>query len=64
MIKLRPCHDFVFRNCFTGYELVDWLIQKSEVPDRAHGVVLGRELLDQGIIKHGTLKRPRILAVH
>lgn len=54
LIKLRPCHDFVFRNCFTGYELVDWLIQKSEVPDRAHGVVLGRELLDQGIIKHVT----------
>jgi len=43
----------VYRNCFTGRELVDWLIQNGEVSDRGQGVILGRELLDQGIIKHG-----------
>ena len=32
---------------------MDWLIQSSEVSDRAQGVALGRELLDQEIIKHG-----------
>lgn len=53
LIKSRPCHDFVYRNCFTGRELVDWLIQNGEVSDRGQGVILGRELLDQGIIKHG-----------
>ncbi|KAJ7382104.1 hypothetical protein OS493_036943 [Desmophyllum pertusum] len=54
LIKSRPCHDFVYRNCFTGCELVDWLIQSSEVSDRVQGVALGRELLDQEIIKHVT----------
>ena len=53
LIKSRPCHDFVYRNCFTGCELVDWLIQNAEVADRGQGVLLGRELLKQGIIKHG-----------
>ena len=53
LIKSRPCHDFVYRNCFTGRELVDWLIENSEVSDREQGVILGRELLDQGIIKYG-----------
>ena len=32
---------------------MDWLIQHGEVSDRAQGVLLGRELLDQAIIKHG-----------
>lgn len=54
LIKSRPCHDFVHRNCFTGRELVDWLIQNGEVSDRGQGLILGRELLDQGIIKHVT----------
>ena len=53
LIKSRPCHDFVYRKCFTGRELVDWLIQNGEVSDRGQGLILGRELLDQGIIKHG-----------
>ena len=53
LIKSRPCHDFVYRNCFTGCELVDWLIQNGEVSDRSQGVLLGRDLLDQAIIKHG-----------
>lgn len=54
LIKSRPCHDFVYRNCFTGCELVDWLIQNGEVSDRSQGVLLGRDLLDQAIIKHVT----------
>ncbi|XP_068750320.1 DEP domain-containing mTOR-interacting protein-like isoform X1 [Montipora capricornis] len=54
LIKLTPCHDFVYRSCFTGLELVDWLIQNGEVPDRGQAVLLGRELLDQAIIKHVT----------
>lgn len=54
LIKLRPCHDFVYRNCFTGCELVDWLLQNHEVNDRVQGVLLGRELLEQTIIKHVT----------
>lgn len=32
---------------------MDWLIQTGEVSDRVQGVLLGRELLDQSIIKHG-----------
>lgn len=53
LIKLRPCHDFMHRSCFTGLELVDWLIQNGDVSHRGQAVLLGRELLDQGIIKHG-----------
>lgn len=54
LIKLRPCHDFMHRSCFTGLELVDWLIQNGDVSHRDQAVLLGRELLDQGIIKHVT----------
>lgn len=55
LIKLRPCHDFMHRSCFTGLELVDWLIQNGDVSHRDQAVLLGRELLDQGIIKHGKI---------
>ena len=43
------------RSCFTGLELVDWLIQNGDVSHRDQAVLLGRELLDQGIIKHGKI---------
>ena len=32
---------------------MDWLIQSGEVTDRTQGLILGKELLDQAIIKHG-----------
>lgn len=32
---------------------MDWLIQSGEVIDRTQGLILGKELLDQAIIKHG-----------
>ena len=32
---------------------MDWLIQSGEVTDRIQGLILGKELLDQAIIKHG-----------
>ena len=43
----------MYRSCFTGVELVDWLIQSGEVTDRTQGLILGKELLDQAIMKHG-----------
>lgn len=32
---------------------MDWLIQSGEVTDRTQGLILGKELLDQAVIKHG-----------
>ena len=54
-VKPRQCHDQVYRNCFVSTELVDWLVENGEASDRVHAVMLGRELLDAGLIKHGRL---------
>ena len=40
---------------------MDWLIQSGEVIDRTQGLILGKELLDQAIIKHG---KERLLTMH
>lgn len=53
ILKHQECEDSVYRNCFVGSALVDWMVESGETPDRFGAVMLSRELLELGLIKHG-----------
>ena len=39
--------------CFSGEELVGWLMKLGEVGNADEGVILGQALLENGVIHHG-----------
>ena len=53
LIQDRRYHLQSFKQCFIGRELVDWLITRGEVNTRDEAVVLGTQLLDAGVFRHG-----------
>ncbi|XP_032232127.2 DEP domain-containing mTOR-interacting protein [Nematostella vectensis] len=54
LVKQQQCEDFVYRSCFIGSSLVDWMVERGETNDRFEAVLLGRELLEIGLMKHVT----------
>jgi hypothetical protein len=53
IVRQQECEDSVYRNCFVGSALVDWMVEAGETTDRFGAVMLSRELLELGLIKHG-----------
>lgn len=53
IVKNQECEDYVYRSCFIGSALVDWLVETGQTSDRFEAVMLGRELLELGVMKHG-----------
>lgn len=53
LIKDRRYHLKVYESCFTGNEMVDWLLKKGEVESRAEAVAMMQKLLDHGVLHHG-----------
>ncbi|XP_050402254.1 DEP domain-containing mTOR-interacting protein isoform X2 [Patella vulgata] len=49
----------LYRDAFTGYNFVNWMMENEETYSRDQSVKEGRELLESEIIKHVTLVRPR-----
>lgn len=53
LIKDRRHHLKTYDSCFTGNEMVDWLLKKGEVESRAEAVAMMQKLLDHGVLHHG-----------
>lgn len=53
IVKNQECEDYVYRSCFVGSALVDWMVEVHATNDRFEAIMLGRELLELGLIKHG-----------
>ena len=58
MIKDRKYHLKSYKKSFVGKELVDWLVTNNEALDRQEALKVGRELLEAGVIHHGTKSLP------
>ncbi|XP_020665041.2 DEP domain-containing mTOR-interacting protein [Pogona vitticeps] len=52
LIKDRRYHLRTYPNCFVAKELIDWLIDHKEAPDRETGIRLMQKLMDHYIIHH------------
>ena len=48
------CHSKIYRDVFTGTELIDWLLEVGLANERSEGVVYGRRLLEGAVIEHVT----------
>ena len=46
-----------YTKCFSGEELVGWLVKLEEVGNADEGVILGQALLENGVIHHGECGR-------
>ncbi|KAM3839349.1 DEP domain-containing mTOR-interacting protein-like isoform 2-T2 [Vipera latastei] len=55
LIKDRRYHLRTYPNCFVAKELIDWLIDHKEAPDRETGIRLMQKLMDHDILHHGWL---------
>ena len=53
LIKDRRYHLRTYQACFTGHEMVDWLLKKGEVESRREAVAMMQKLIDNGVIHHG-----------
>ena len=49
---LCSVHSQLYKDVFTGTELVDWLIEVGLAIERSEAVGYGKRLLDGGIIEH------------
>ena len=49
---LCSVHSQLYKDVFTGTELVDWLIEVGLANERSEAVGYGKRLLDGGIIEH------------
>ena len=63
LIKDRRYHLKTYEKCFTGVEMVDWLLKKGEVESRSEAVAMMQKLLDNGVVHHGKLKLTVIISV-
>ena len=45
----------LFRNAFQGCEFVDYLLEQEEITTREEAVLVGRRLLENDTIRHGTV---------
>ncbi|KAM3839350.1 DEP domain-containing mTOR-interacting protein-like isoform 3-T3 [Vipera latastei] len=52
LIKDRRYHLRTYPNCFVAKELIDWLIDHKEAPDRETGIRLMQKLMDHDILHH------------
>ncbi|XP_037107614.1 DEP domain-containing mTOR-interacting protein [Syngnathus acus] len=52
LIKDRRYHLRTYPNCFVAEELVTWLVNHKEAPDRTTAVHLMQHLMDQDIVHH------------
>ncbi|XP_058030271.1 DEP domain-containing mTOR-interacting protein-like [Ahaetulla prasina] len=52
LIKDRRYHLRTYPNCFVAKELIDWLIDHKEAPDRQTGIRLMQKLMDHDILHH------------
>ncbi|XP_026854869.2 DEP domain-containing mTOR-interacting protein isoform X1 [Electrophorus electricus] len=52
VIKDRRHHLRTYPNCFVAKELIDWLIEHKEAPERDTAIRIMQKLLDQSIIHH------------
>ncbi|GCB69091.1 hypothetical protein scyTo_0010499 [Scyliorhinus torazame] len=55
LIKDRRYNLRTYPNCFVAKELIDWLIDHKEAPDRETAIKLMQKLMDHNIIHHGML---------
>lgn len=63
LIRDRRYHLKTYEKCFTGVEMVDWLLKKGEVESRSEAVAMMQKLLDNGVVHHGKLKLTVIISV-
>lgn len=56
LIKDRRYHLRTYPNCFVAEELIDWLVNHEEAPDRATAVRLMQRLMDRDVVHHGKLR--------
>ncbi|OCT60295.1 hypothetical protein XELAEV_18046311mg [Xenopus laevis] len=52
LIKDRCQDTRTYPNCLVGKELVDWLVEHSEAPDRATAVSIIQRLMDYNVVHH------------
>nr|XP_061814570.1 DEP domain-containing mTOR-interacting protein-like [Nerophis lumbriciformis] len=52
LIKDRRYHLRTYPNCFVAEELIAWLVNHKEAPDRTTAVRLMQHLMDQDIVHH------------
>lgn len=56
LLQTREEEGAAFERALVASEFVDWLLQEGEVASREEAEVLGRRLLEHGIIQHGELQ--------
>ncbi|XP_036416052.1 DEP domain-containing mTOR-interacting protein [Colossoma macropomum] len=56
LLQVREEKGVLYKRCFAGFQLIDWLLQNGEAESRSEGVELSRTLLEHGIIQHVSLK--------
>ncbi|XP_066428482.1 DEP domain-containing mTOR-interacting protein [Eleutherodactylus coqui] len=52
LIQLRERHMFTYPNCFVAKEVVDWLIERKEAPDRETAINIMQKLMDFNVLHH------------
>ncbi|XP_053572094.1 DEP domain-containing mTOR-interacting protein-like [Bombina bombina] len=52
LIKDRCHHMLTYPNCFVAKELVDWLIDHKEAPDRGTAISIMQTFMDNNVIHH------------
>ncbi|XP_077386110.1 DEP domain-containing mTOR-interacting protein isoform X2 [Festucalex cinctus] len=57
LVKDRRYHLRTYPNCFVAEELVAWLVNHKEAPDRTTAVCVMQHLMDQDIVHHVCDKR-------
>ncbi|XP_061687258.1 DEP domain-containing mTOR-interacting protein isoform X2 [Syngnathoides biaculeatus] len=56
LIKDRRYHLRTYPNCFVAEELIAWLVNHKEAPDRTTAMCLMQHLMDHNIVHHGKRK--------
>jgi hypothetical protein len=51
-IKSHKSKLKVYKNCFTGKELIDWLMTNTKIKDRNTALAIGKMFITFGYVKH------------
>ncbi|KAM9296577.1 DEP domain-containing mTOR-interacting protein-like [Gastrophryne carolinensis] len=52
LIRDRCHHTLTYPSCFVAKEVIDWLIEHKEAPDRETAISIMQKLLDSSVIHH------------
>ena len=52
IVKDRRYFWRLYKQCFVGSEVIDWLLKNEKLKNRNEGKQLGQKLMDEGLFRH------------